>query len=277
MRRVVLGLLLALALPLAAVPHADATTAKRATWVWTRPAAKTLVAWAVKQKVTELFVHVAPGFSGTPDRTWVSTVVTQAHANGIAVAALGGDPAWIASPATAVAWAQEAAGTGLFDGLHLDVEPWVRADWTSDQAGVVAGYLDVLSGVAAATPLRVEADIAFWLWQVPSASGPLDAAVMQRTDAVTVMSYRNVATGPNSITDIGAHELATAVAAGVPCRLAVETTYLGSDAASRRQTFYGSSARTLGSALATVDAVEAGVPSYAGIAVHDYDGWTRLR
>jgi hypothetical protein len=272
----VLALLLGFSPALAAVP-AQAASPQRATWVWTRPAVKTLVSWAVKQRINELFVHVAPGFSTTSDRAWVASVSAQAHASGVKVSALGGDAAWIDSPATAVSWAREAAGTGLFDGLHLDVEPWVRADWDSNQAGVVAAYLAVLRQVEAATPLRLEADVAFWLWQVPSASGPLDAAVLDIVDAITVMSYRNFPTGPNSITDIGAHELATAAAKGRPCRLAVETNDLGSDAVSKMQTFYGSTQRRLANALATVDSVEAGVTSYAGVAVEDQAGWVRLR
>ncbi len=277
-----LGVALALVAPMLAVlatisPADAAVTAKRATWVWTRPPAKTLVRWATQQKVAELFVYVGPGLASSPDLTWVRSVVTQAHDAGIKVAALGGEPSWVDNPSAALAWQRSALSTGLFDGVHVDIEPWTRSDWSTAQPRVVAGYLDVLSQLAADTTLPLEADIAFWLWQVPTASGePLDQAVMRTVEAVTVMSYRNKATGPDSITDIGAHELATAAAAGIPCRLAVETNYLGGDPVSTKQTFYGLGARALAKALATVDSTEAGVASYAGIAIHDYDGWRAL-
>ena len=260
-----------------AAPAEAATSGQRAVWVWTRPAAKTLVAWAAKRHVGELFVSVAPGFSTTADRDWLASVVTRAHADGIRVAALGGDPGWIDDPAAATAWVQEVAASGLFDGVHVDVEPWVRSDWAGDQPAVVAAYLEVLVRLRAATTLPLEADVAFWLWQVPTADGtPLDQAVLATVDAITVMSYRNVATGPNSISDIGAHELASAAAAGKPCRLAVETNDLGPDPVSRSQTFYGSSTRTLTRALAEVDRAEAAAPAYAGVAVEDYAGWRSL-
>ena len=272
----------ALVMPLLAVlalgsPAGAAATSKRATWVWTRPAAKTLVSWAAKQKLAELFVYVGPDLATSRDLTWVRSVVAQAHSSGIRVAALGGDTAWIDDPAQAVAWQRSAVSTGLFDGVHVDLEPWTRGDWDTRRSEVVAGYLDVLAQLAGATTLPLEADIAFWLHQVPTASGsPLDEAVMRRVDAVTVLSYRNTATGPDSITDLGAHELATAVAVGIPCRLAVETNYLGADAVSRKQTFYGLGITALTRALATVDGVEAGSAAYNGIAVHDYAGWRAL-
>ena len=42
------------------------------------------------------------------------------------------------------------------------------------------------------------------------------------------MSYRDTATGPDSISGLGATALAAAAAAGKPARLAVETNDLGS-------------------------------------------------
>ena len=280
MRR--LALALAVVLPLLALvstaPADGATTGARALWVWTRPAARTLVAFAAKQHVSALFVSVPTGVDTSADLPWLRSVVTQAHAGGITVDALGGDPGWATDPAAALAWQRSAVATGLFDGIHVDLEPWVRSDWDSNRAAVVAGYVDVLGQLADATSLPVEADLAFWLWTVPTSDGtPLDAAVMRTVDRATVLSYRNTATGTDSITDVGAHELATAAAAGIRCRLAVETNYLGPDPVSRKQTFAGMRASALTSAMAAVDRAEAGVASYAGIAVEDYDGWRALR
>ncbi|MEO5652679.1 MAG: hypothetical protein ABIN79_10795 [Marmoricola sp.] len=249
----------------------------RATWVGPRPDALTLVSWARKQSVTELFLQVGPDLVSSPDLAWVRSVVTQAGAAGIRVAALGGEITWIDHPCLALAWQQSALLTGLFDGVHVDIEPWTRSDWDSRRDVVVDGYLGVIEMLATATSLPLEADIAFWLHTVPTATGtPLDQAVMDRVDAVTVMSYRNTVCGPDSITSIGAHALASAAAVGIPCRLAVETNYLGDDAVSRKQTFHGTSVRTLELALTTVDAAEFGTPTYAGMAVHDYAGWRAL-
>ncbi len=278
-RPALLSLALALLLPVLAMtaPAGAAPSAGRATWVWNRPPARTLVSWAVKQNLTELFVYVGPGLATSPDLTWVRSVSDQAHAAGIRVAALGGEPSWIDRPQDALTWQRSALSTGLFDGVHVDIEPWTRTDWDASREPVVAGYLEVLGQLAAATSLPLEADIAFWLHTVPTADGtPLDRAVMSRVEAVTAMSYRNTVTGADSITDVGAHALASADAAGIPCRLAVETNFLGDDAVSRKQTFHGLPLRTLTKALAAVDAAESGAPAYHGVAVHDYAGWRAL-
>ena len=64
---------------------------------------------------------------------------------------------------------------------------------------------------AATERLPVEADIAYWLDRVKTATGaPLDSAVMRTVDAVTVMSYRDKVSGPDGIAGVGANALRTA-------------------------------------------------------------------
>ena len=260
------------------VASAAAAPGPRAEWVWTRPSPRTLVDQARTNGVGELFLAVPPGLGSSPDLAWVRSVTERAHAAGIRVAALGGDPGWIDDPAAGVAWAQSALATGLFDGLHVDVEPWVRADWTSDRAAVVTGYLEVLRRLQGAATLPLEADVAFWLDTVGTPDGrALDDAVAGLVDAVTVMSYRTTATGPDSITAVGAHALATGAAHGIPVRLAVETHDLRPDPAWAKQTFFGQRRSAMAAVMAAVDRAEAGAPAYRGIAVEDDAGWRAMR
>ncbi|MCW2867736.1 MAG: hypothetical protein JWR20_1924 [Marmoricola sp.] len=273
----VLGLTLG---PTLSAPGAAAATGPgaRAEWVWTHPSPRTLVDQARTEGVTELFVSVPPDLGASPDLTWVRSVSERAHAVGIRVAALGGDPGWVDDPAAGVAWARSALATGLFDGLHVDVEPWVRADWTSRRAAVVDGYLEVLRRLQEASTLPLEADVAFWLDTVAtSAGGPLDDAVAGLVDALTVMSYRTTATGPDSITAVGAHALATGAAHGIPVRLAVETHDLRPDPDWRKQTFFGQRRSAMALVTAAVDRASAGSPAYRGIAVEDHAGWTAMK
>jgi hypothetical protein len=249
----------------------------RGMWVWTQPSAKTLVSFARTRGVTDLFVSVPPRLPSSSRLAWVRSVASLAGPAGIRLQALGGDPGWVDDPDAAVAWERAALSTGLFAGAHVDVEPWARADWDTDRTRVVAGYLAVLDRLQAATTLPLEADVPFWLWTLDAADGrPLDAAVLRRVDRATVMSYRNTVTGPDSITDVAARTVATAGALGTPVRLAVETQRLGSDPVSLKQTFFGSTEAKVNAALGAVDAAEAGVPTYAGTAVHDYAGYTAL-
>lgn len=248
----------------------------RATWVWERPAPGSLVAWATAQWVGELFVAVPPSLGSAADLPWVRELSRLTHRRGLHLAALGSATEWVDRPAEAVAWARDALLTGCFDGVHLDVEPWSHPAWDADRDGVVARYLTLLDQVGEATTLPLEVDVAWWLHTVSSVEGPLDAAVARRVDAMTAMTYRDTVTGPDSITDLGRQVLATTAAAGIPCRLAVETRFLGSDPVSRKQTFWGQGPAALAHALAGVDAASAGSPSYAGTAVHDEQGWRAL-
>ncbi|MGN6251978.1 MAG: hypothetical protein ACTHNS_09230 [Marmoricola sp.] len=250
----------------------------RAMWVWTRPTPSTLVSFAQHNGVTDLFLSVPSNLPSSSALTWVRSVAALAAPAGIRLDALGGDVAWLGHPDQAVAWQHAALSTGLFAGSHVDLEPWQDARWgTSSQPQAVRDYLAVLDQLRADTTLPLEADVSFWLWTISTDAGqPLDAAVLARTDGYTIMSYRKAVTGADSITDIGAHELATAAAMGKRSRLGAETNYLGSDATSTKQTFYGTTKTTLATALNTANSTEAAVKGYAGIAVEDYDGWNAL-
>jgi len=143
---------------------------------------------------------------------------------------------------------------------------------------VVDGYLEVLRQLQAVSILPLEADVAFWLETVATSDGrPLDDAVATLVDALTVMSYRTTATGPDSITAVGAHALATGAAHGVPVRLAVETHDLRPDPDWRKQTFFGQRRSTVAVVMAAVDRATAGSTAYRGIAVEDHAGWVALK
>ena len=88
------------------------------------------------------------------------------------------------------------------------------------------------------------------------------------------MSYRTTISGADR-SPRSAPPPSTPAPGPQPVRLAVETNYLGADPVSRKQTFWGSTQAQLTTALAAVDAAEAGSPWYAGMAVHDRAGWRR--
>jgi hypothetical protein len=245
----------------------------RAIWVWERPDPDELLDWVRDRGVTEVFLGV--GSSG--DQDWVRPLIELLHRQGVRVAALGGDKAWMGNPDAALDWRSAVLATGLFDGVHLDIEVWDRKDWPHIPAADVAAYLALLRTLAAECPLPLEADIAFHLHVVPTATGDsLETAVMRVVDAVTVLSYRNFVTGPDSIIDISASACAEARRLSVPCRLGVETKYLGDDPVSRKQTFHGLGKRALNDALSRVDGLIGNNPTYAGMAVHDYKHWVEL-
>ncbi|WP_203898035.1 hypothetical protein [Virgisporangium aliadipatigenens] len=250
----------------AATPAADV----RGMWLWTRPSAVDAVAFAAQRRVKEIFVHVPT----SPDVPYLRELRQRASAAGIKLAALGGETSWTTDHAAALAWQRAALGTGLFDAVHVDVEPYLLPEWQTAQATLAQQYLNLLGKLAAATTKRVEADVPFWLGQLTVGRKNLATEVLSRVDAITVMSYRNTVTGPNSVMDIGRDFLTRAAAARKPARLAVETQPLAECA---HCTFSGMSAATLDRALTSIDTTgNATSTGYAGVAVHHYDSWRSL-
>ncbi|MFC6704706.1 hypothetical protein [Flexivirga alba] len=260
------------------MPPAD-TAAARAMWVWSGPDPEVLVDFARCKGVATLFVAVCPDVATSPDLPRLRRLTALADAVGIRLDALGGEPHWATDHAAASAWARAAAGTGLFTGIHVDVEPYALAAWSgsASRARLVRSYLgllDALQQETHETGHTLEVDVPFWWQTVPVGDHTLADAVLTRVDAVTVMSYRDRATGPDSITAVGADLLERAAAAQRPVRLAAETNPVP-DCPSC--TFAGRTASELRDALAEVDRAEASTPAFAGIAVEDYDGWRALR
>ena len=261
----------------ASAAQRPAATGPRAMWVWDRPGVPALVDFARRHGVRDLFVSTPGDLATSPDLPWFRSLRTSTTAAGIRVHALGAETWWLDDHAAALAWQRQALATGLFDGVHLDVEPWLHPSWDGGSAALLASWVDLLGELSADTTRPVEADISFWLHEHTVGGRPADEAVMSAVDAVPAMSYRDTATGPDSITGVAAPALATARRLGRPIRLAVETRDLGSDPVSAKQTFFGATQRQLDRALVEVDSAVAGHPTYAGIAVHDHLGWSALR
>jgi hypothetical protein len=270
-----LGLMLMILLAIATViaPAKDAAAATpntRAMWLWSNPAPADVVAWARAQGVREILAYTPT----KPDIAWLRDLRARSAAAGISLAALGGDPAWTTQHAAALSWVRAVTATGLFDAVHVDVEPHALAAWQTDQARTAQQYVNLLEKLNAATTLRLEVDVAFWYGEVslPKKQNLADE-VLRRVDAVTVMSYRDTASGPNSVTAVGADFLRRGAALGRPVRLGVETQPLTECA---HCTFAEEGADALDAALAQIEALGSAQPSFAGIAVHHYDSWRRL-
>src|SRR3954454_22991859 len=174
----------------------------RAMWVWGEYPAADVVAWAASKGVTEIFVYVPPNALTNGDLGRLQAMRERADAVRIKMSALGGDPAWTTAHAAALAWQRTVVATGIFAGLHLDVEPYLAAGWTHNLAVTEQAYLTLLDELRAGSTLPVEADVPFWFGQYTVGKKNLADEVLKRVISVTVMSYRDTATGPNSMVAI---------------------------------------------------------------------------
>ncbi|WP_343993266.1 hypothetical protein [Terrabacter terrae] len=258
-------------------------TRSRAMWVWDTSTPQATVDLAVSSGIGQLFVAVPPNLATSSRLADLTTLSQRARAAGIRVDALGGDPTWVDNASWVVtSWLKPVKSSGLFTGIHIDVEPYSLPAWTTKQSTVVASYLTLLDKLGAnAGSYPIEADIPFWFGTVAASSSTgaastLDREIMKRTAGVSVMAYRNTATGPDGTLDVASTALAAGAFLGRPVRLGQETTYLGDTAVDRKQTFFGWTRTDMETQLALVDSGAAAYATYAGLAIHDASGYAAM-
>jgi hypothetical protein len=94
-----------------------------------------------------------------------------------------------------------------------------------------------------------------------------------RATRLTVLTYRNTVTGPNSPLDVG-RDMLTRARPGTSIRLAIETQPL---AECPSCTYFGARQAAVTVALRDIDRLASAYPAYAGVAVHNYQAWRALR
>lgn len=232
-----------------------------ATWLWAHeerpPAVDAVAAFAAKERLEDVFVSVP----------WAGpTLLTRALVGAlrgldVRVSCLGSGSDWVEQPAHAVAWMRRCEDSGLFDGVHLDVEPWARPEWPGDPRRLAEAYARMAVAVAAATPLPVELDVVPWLADEHKAA--FDAAV-SAVSGVTLMAYRDTA---DDILDYSHEARRRCASLEKPFRIGVETTQ------GRSGSFFGDRATLAREARRVADELGA---TASLIAVHDLEGWRSL-
>lgn len=243
----------------------------RAMWLWQQAPAGDVISWATAHDVRDIFVYFP---ADATDLTWYRALKTRADAAHVTLDALGGDPSWITDGTAVGRWMAAVKRANLFAGLHVDVEPYTLPAWSTAQGATVTAYLRTLSLLKSDLP--VEVDVPFWYATIPvPGGGNLAEAVLARIIHLTVMTYRDTATGANSLMDVATDMLTRSRAhPGDTIRLAVETQPLTD---CPYCTFYAKGQAAMSTAMSSVDTLASGYPDYAGIAVHHYQSWRALR
>jgi len=171
---------------------------------------------AVTYNVHRLFLavsaHVDDSAHLAERARWQQTI-TLAHGANIFIEALGGDSGWLDQGTGPF---HTAIGLGAWDGIYLDIEPYTTPAWVTDQAGTINTFIRLLSSfvTTAGPPLPVEADVSFFYNLFPAGpAGPsLDVAVLTCVNSVAIMTYRNIADGPDGTIALADSALAAAQA-----------------------------------------------------------------
>lgn len=219
----------------------------------------------------------------------------KAHEAGLAVHALAGDPRW-GKPQyhhIPLGWVdqvrrfnRQAAAGERFDGIHTDIEVYLLSkSWEERPEYLLGGYLDLTRAIAEQVaqdpePLFFSADVPFWfdddisyriLWN--GAVKPPSHHVMDHTDSVTVLAYRNYAEGSDGTVQLILMELGYAERIGKQLVIGQETQEgLFPDYV----TFGGTSCGRFREEMRKIEKAVQHRAGFGGFAVHHYESYRKL-
>ena len=285
-----------------------APPAPRAVWTWERPStalvespsvAAEALAFLRRKQITALYLY-ADEFEGrhrlraAPQR--YRDFIRAAHASGIRVYALLGS--WYlhteryvlpAHQLEAVAMLQPvldynaaAAPEDRFDGVNYDIEPHLLDAWSdATRPELLRGFLDMTAAMMAAKrragqSLPIGPAIPFWWdgivldWR--GVSKPVSEHIIDLTDYVALMDYRNHADGNDSILSHARNEMAYADRVGKSVQIGLEL----NPTRPAKLTFHGMSEAVFEREAARVEAAYGMCPAFGGFVLHHYEGYRRF-
>ena len=287
---------------------AAADRASRAVWTWERPSvamvlspavADEALAFARRKHLTALYLY-ADAFEGRhllrdePQR--YRDLIRAAHASGIRVYALLGSwylhteryvlpafrPAAVAMVQTVLDYNAAAVESERFDGMNYDIEPHLLDAWdASTRESLLIGFLDMTAAMMEAKrrsgqSLPIGPAIPFW-WDgiVVEWRGVRKAAsehIIDVTDYVTLMDYRNRADGSDSILSHAMAELGYAERVGKRVEIGLEF----NPTQPAKLSFHRLTEAAFEREAATVEAGIGMRPGFGGFVFHHYEGYRRF-
>ena len=186
----------------------SAAGAGRALWVWRSgfigqpDATRELLDWVTASGLDHLFVALKAAQLTPQQRPALTAFVEQAHARGVKIHALAGDPAWVRPGKqdnalryleAVLAFNRETSDTGRLDALHLDIEPQALLDWDDSDAqeDLLEGLVAVVQKLAqtADGQIPLYADLPVWLAKRDGVEPPVLPKLARALNGVVFMAY----------------------------------------------------------------------------------------
>lgn len=258
----------------------------KATWVWSVPTASNdrneMLGFAQEQGVTVIYLQVN---RKSTDLEPYREFIEEAHRQGMEVEALGGDPRWGLSGyqqdiQSFVGWIEDyqrsAGEQAAFDGIHVDIEPYLLEDWKKDQEHVVRQWTDnmeyLVQEAKRNTSLRISADLPFWIHKIsaPNSDTNLGAWMIERFDSIVLMNYRNFAVGSNGIIATALPMVKEGTRIGKPVIIGLETAPTNEG---EHTTFFKEGTSSLNWQMRLSHNFLRRYSGYGGFSIHDYERW----
>ncbi len=270
--------------------NATANSKTNATWIWnpwsltTAAGQNKVINFLVKNSVTDVYLQI----DQEVERKTYQQFISKATTNDISVHALDGASKWALAGGQAYAdsmfiwlksYQKNSAANQRFSGVHLDVEPYILTEWNTDRDDVVLAYQKLIkrsSQLSTNLSLELSIDMPFWFDEITFANtyGKSNLAkwAIKNTNSVTIMAYRNTATGVNGINSLVKTEVQYAKDAGKSINIGVET---GESDEGSNISFYEKSKTYMKNELAKV--AKAYPQENVNLAVHYIDTWMQMK
>ncbi|HUI45907.1 MAG TPA: hypothetical protein VL122_08020 [Nitrospirota bacterium] len=279
----------------------SAVAAPRAVWIWEEDSYLMLDKDAVqrevetfldRQHISTMYVY-ADEFNGRnilvnePDK--YRKLIASAHARGFKVFALLGS-AYLRTQEYVLPEKRPVAlrmfrnvlefnkntpdVSSRFDGVNIDIEPYLLDDWSSARPLRVRQYLDLSAEfmrmkAAVGSRLLVGPAMPFWYDGIEDVEWNgqrrrLNERIQDIYDYVALMDYRNVAEGPDGIVSLAQDELDYADRIEKKVMIGVETL----ETTPAKVTFYGKGEKYFETQLALAESAMTRHRSFGGFVVH---------
>ncbi|MBI1953370.1 MAG: hypothetical protein HYS41_04520 [Candidatus Omnitrophica bacterium] len=272
--------------------------APRFSWVWKYDPVndlrvrRDLLDFARRAALETLFVYLgeSPILEMPADyQAKLAQFLAQAHEAGVHVEALQGNPLWALKEyhprvlewvSGFLAFNRARPAQERIDGVSLDIEPYLTADWeTGDRAKLQAEFVELMVDLRKLINSEQGAEGSFQMGlAIPvfyDREPEFEASLLKQVDYAALMDYYDSAV---DIVKNARFHLETAKRLGKKVVIGVETQDLVQmSQGKRRNTFHEEGWEEMERQLAQVVEAFQGEPSFGGLAVHAYDSYRLLQ
>ncbi|GFP74554.1 amidase [Clostridium fungisolvens] len=263
---------------------------QNSTWLWdTQQIVKNsdnILNFAVANNVKNIYLQV--NYSLNLD--YYKSFIKKASSKNISVQALDGDPDWVSDGGVykqqqffdwVTKYQKSALANEKFNGVHLDVEPYLNTQYSQNMNGVLANYQSLLLNAVSNTNalgIQLAIDIPFWFdgvtYNTKYGTGNLAEWIIKNVKNVVIMAYRDTAAGTNGIISVVSKELSLGKQYGTTVTVGVETQ---KSSEGDNISFYEEGQAYMNQELNKVYTSYSGNSSFGGFAIHHIMSWMVLR
>ncbi|GKU26495.1 hypothetical protein [Clostridium folliculivorans] len=266
------------------------TSTQNSTWLWDTQQivsnSDTILNFAATNNVKNIYLQV--NYSLKLD--YYKNFIRKAAAKSISVQALHGAPDWASDNGAykqqqLFDWLTKYQSSALinekFNGVHLDVEPYLNTQYNQNMNGVIVNYQGLLLDAVSKTNalgIKLAVDVPFWFdgvtYNTKYGTGNLAEWIIKNVKNVVIMAYRDTAAGTNGIISVVSKELrlgklyGTKVTVGVETQKSSEGDFIS---------FYEEGRACMNQELNKVYISYSGNSSFDGFAIHHVMSWMVLR